>query len=44
MYRERHGHQCQTNGQSVMVAAFDGQIAKILLSLQLEEGVVWPHR
>ena len=35
MYRERHAHQCGTNGRSMMAKAVDEQIRAILTSVEL---------
>ncbi len=36
MYRERHGHQCESNGHSAMADVFDNELGVILRSLELE--------
>ena len=35
MYRERHAHQCGTNGRSIMTKVVDEQIEAILTSVEL---------
>ena len=35
MYRERHSHECDTNGRSIMAKAVDEQIEAILTSVEL---------
>ena len=42
MYRERHSLECETNGRSVMAYKFDGQIAAILQSVELNPD--WQRR
>ncbi len=37
MYRERHGHECDTNRRSLVADAVDRQIAAILTSLELPD-------
>jgi hypothetical protein len=35
MYRERHSHQCMTNGRSIMAMGVDEQVKAILTSVEL---------
>jgi hypothetical protein len=35
MYRERHSHECMTNGRSIMAKRVDDQVKEILTSVEL---------